>query len=421
MSAFDKIIGYRKEKEELAKLCDMLRNPERYRALGAKLPRGLLISGEPGLGKTLMARCFIEETSWKSYTIRRSKPDGDFVRELSRVFQEAAEHTPAIVLLDDMDKFVVEEKSTEEYVAVQAGIDEVAGKDVYVIATANDLDDIPDSLLRAGRFDRKIEVAAPEGKDAEDIIRFYLQGKSLGPTVNLTDVAKMLGGRSCAELETMLNEAAICAGYQGCGYIDMAHIVEVVLRDEYGVREDRNTEGSQLRWQIAYHEAGHAAMLELLQEGSVGIASVRPNRSGRGGFVRACAAPAVYGGDVLIAMAGLAATELKYGIKNAGGADDLQKAAAKIRASVNSHGLYGVNLLEPRWRDSETLLTQQETVTGAEVERCLTMTRTILARNLEFLDTLAGELYEKGTLLNSDVARIRARCTVCCPNLEAVS
>lgn len=152
MNAFDKIIGYRKEKEELAKLCDMLRAPERYRALGAKLSRGLLISGEPGLGKTLMARCFIEETGWKSYTIRRSKPDGDFVRELGRVFQEAAEHAPAIILLDD----------------------------------------IPDSLLRAGRFDRKIDVAAPKEKDAEDIIRFYLQGENLGPSVNFTDADRVM-------------------------------------------------------------------------------------------------------------------------------------------------------------------------------------------------------------------------------------
>lgn len=417
MSAFDKIIGYRKEKEELAKLCDMLQNPERYRALGAKLPRGLLISGEPGLGKTLMARCFMEEAGWKAYTVRRSMPDGDFVRELNRVFQEAAEHAPAIILLDDMDKFAVEERSDEEYVAVQAGIDEVADKDVYVIATANDLDDIPGSLLRAGRFDRKIEVGAPKGKDAEDIIRFYLQGKSLGPSVNLTDMAKMLGGSSCAELETMLNEAAICAGYQGCEHIDMAHIVEVVLRDEYGVGEDRNTSDSQTRWQIAYHEAGHAMMLDLLQKGGVGLVSVRPAQSGCGGFTRACAHPNTNEEDILISLAGFAATELKYGIRDAGGAEDLQKAKSTIRHDINSRGLYGTGLMELRRTASDALLSQQEAVAGAEIERYLTITRTILSQNLEFLNALAGELYEKGTLLNSDVARIRAQCRTCCPNL----
>lgn len=414
MSAFDKIIGYRKEKEELTKLCDMLRNPERYLALGAKLPRGLLISGAPGLGKTLMAHCFMEEVGWKSYTVRRSKPDGDFVRELSRVFQEAAEHAPAIILLDDMDKFVVEERSDEEYVAVQAGIDDVAGKDVYVIATANDLDDIPASLLRAGRFDRKIEMGVPKGKDAEDIIRFYLQGKCLEPSVSLTDVAKMLGGSSCAELETMLNEAAICAGYQGCEHIDMAHIVEVVLRDEYGVGEDRNTGDSQLRWRIAYHEAGHAVMLELLRKGGVGLVSVRSAQSDHGGFMRACECPNTEEENVLISLAGFIATELKYGIRDAGGAEDLQKAKSSIRRDINSRGLYGTGLMESRRIASDALLSQQEVVAGAEMERYLTITRTILSKNLEFLDALAGELYEKGTLLNSDVARIRAQYRVCC-------
>ena len=312
MNAFDKIIGYQREKEELMQLCDILRNQDRYKALGAKLPRGLLIHGDPGLGKTLMARCFMEAVGWKSYTVRRNHPDGDFVRELSRVFKEAAETAPSIILLDDMDKFVTEEKSTEEYVAVQAAIDAVAGKDVYVIATANDLDPIPDSLLRAGRFDRKIDVTAPAGKDAENIIRFYLENKNLGQSVNFADVAKMLTGSSCAELGTMLNEAAICAGYGHSKQIEMDHLVEVILRDEYGAGDDRNTQDSSTRWRIAYHEAGHAAMQELLCEGGVGLVSIRPQQSGVGGFMRACAQSPAGCADILISLAGTAATELRY-------------------------------------------------------------------------------------------------------------
>jgi SpoVK/Ycf46/Vps4 family AAA+-type ATPase len=113
---------------------------------------------------------FMGASGRKCYTLRRNAPDGDFVREIKRTFDEAASNVPAVILLDDMDKFVTEEKNSEEYVAVQACIDEVRDKDVFVIATANNLKGIPDSLLRAGRFDRHILMRFPEGKDAEDII-----------------------------------------------------------------------------------------------------------------------------------------------------------------------------------------------------------------------------------------------------------
>lgn len=411
MNAFDKIIGYQKEKKELMQLCDMLRNREHYERLGAKLPRGLLLHGDPGLGKSLMARCFMEATGWKSYTVRRSKPDGDFVRELSRVFQEAAENAPAIILLDDMDKFVVEEKSTEEYVAVQAGIDEVAGKDVYVIATANDLDDIPDSLLRAGRFDRKIEVKCPDGEDAEKIIDYYLQSKTLGSTVNTADVAKMLDNSSCAELETILNEAAIYAGYERSEQVEMRHIVKAALRNEYGVSDEETAGNEDLRRQIACHEAGHAVMLDLLCEGGVGAVSLCSGRSYRGGFTHSCAHSGTDGGSILISLAGPVATELKYGSKE-GGSDDFAKAVRRICSSVDSNGKYGMSFLDSPWRDSDALMRQQETVVAAEMERYLTMARTILLRNMKFLDAVAEELYEKGVLLNSDIRRIRERVPV---------
>ncbi|MGI6569576.1 MAG: AAA family ATPase [Caldicoprobacterales bacterium] len=178
------------------------------------MSRGLLLHGEPGVGKSLMAMSFIKESGRNSYIIRRNKHDGDFINEIKGVFSKAAQNAPSIILLDDMDKFVVEDKSKEEYVAVQACIDEVSSLDVYVIATANSIRDIPRSLLRAGRFDRKIRVYPPRGNDAEKIIRHYLESKSIISDVNFDDIAKMLIGRSCAELETIINEAAIYAGYE---------------------------------------------------------------------------------------------------------------------------------------------------------------------------------------------------------------
>ena len=128
MSAFDKVIGYENIKAELIRYCDVLKNREKYNRLGVQLPRGILLDGDPGLGKTLMAKCFIEECGLKYYLIRKDKPDGAFVDEIRSTFEKAKSDPIAIVFLDDMDKFANEDsnhRDAEEYVAVQAGIDEV--------------------------------------------------------------------------------------------------------------------------------------------------------------------------------------------------------------------------------------------------------------------------------------------------------
>ncbi len=415
MSAFDQVIGYAGAKKELMRLCDMLRDGERYERLGAKMPRGLLIHGAPGLGKTLMARCFMEELGWTAFTVRRSRGDGDFLRELERVFREAAEKAPSVILLDDMDKFAAEERSTEEYVAVQAGIDAVAERKVYVVATVNNLRELPKSLLRAGRFDSKIAVGAPKDEEGERIISHYLNSKSLGDSVRVSDVAKMLWGKSCAELESALNQAAIYAGYARSEKVEMEHIVEAVLCGEYQVSGGEAEPDARKRWYIAYHEAGHAVMQDLLCEGSVGLVSVRPKSIGLGGFTRRCVewSPEAFSyGSCLVSLAGPAATELKYGVRNMGGRDDLRYAARMVGSDVEDQGIYGLGLLDPRNDRSNDILARQEQAVGVELERAMTTARRALADNRGYLDAVAAELMARDTLLNSDMKRIRAACAV---------
>ena len=161
MNAFDKVIGYETIKNELLQICDMIHNREVYEELGAKLPQGILLYGDPGLGKTLIAKCFIEESGLISYVVRRNKGNDDFLGDITATFQKARETAPCIVFLDDMDKFANEDsnhRDAEEYVAVQSGIDEVKNCNVFVLATANEMWKLPNSLVRSGRFDRKIEV-----------------------------------------------------------------------------------------------------------------------------------------------------------------------------------------------------------------------------------------------------------------------
>lgn len=125
MNAFEKVIGYETVKNELMQICDMVHNKERYEALGARMPKGVLIHGEPGLGKTLLAKCFIEECNINTYTLRNNRGAEKFIDEITDTFEKAKKNTPAIVFLDDMDKFANEDDfhcDANEYVAVQAGM-----------------------------------------------------------------------------------------------------------------------------------------------------------------------------------------------------------------------------------------------------------------------------------------------------------
>ena len=171
MSAFDKIIGYDHIKAELMQISDMIHHPEVYAALDAKLPQGLLLSGAPGLGKTLMATALMEDSGLPCFTVRRSQSEDEFLKQLAHTFDEAAEAAPTMLLLDDMDKFSSDEFSTAAFTAVQSCIDKVQEKQVFVIATVNNVKELPDSLLRCGRFDRQIEVQRPNCTDGEQIIR----------------------------------------------------------------------------------------------------------------------------------------------------------------------------------------------------------------------------------------------------------
>ena len=409
MSEFDRIIGYEKVKNELMQICDMLKNPELYAKLGAKMSHGLLIDGEPGLGKSLMAKCLMKECGRNSYIVRRNKPNGDFIDELREVFATAAENAPSVILLDDMDKFAAEERNDEEYIAVQACIDEVKEKSVYIIATANNLHDIPDSLLRSGRFDRKITVEAPKGDEAIRIIEHYLSTKIIADDLNIIDISKMLKGCSCADLETVINEAAILAAYERCDKIYMRHIVESVMRNNYCVEKMTGTVDSQKLERIACHEAGHTVAYELMHQGGIGLACINYGGDGVRGFVirySECSGEE----NIMMSLAGRAAVDLIYGENDEGAASDLERAMRSVSVRVCDKGMNGLHLLEInhiRGAKSESQMSQQEGVIYAEVERYYEKTKKLLAANKGFLIAVTNALIKKNLLLSSDIEKIR--------------
>lgn len=421
MKEFENVIGYADVKCELEIICDLMRNGSKYSALGVTLPGGLLLHGEPGVGKTTMAKCFIAACGRKTFTCRKLKPDGEFVNEIKDTFDEAVKNVPSIVFLDDMDKFANDDRyhrNSEEFVAVQSCIDEVKGKDVFVLATANDLDNLPDSLLRAGRFDKIIAVKNPTGEDAVRIVRYYLGKKSYLADIDAEEIARILNGRSCAELETVINEAGMYAGYEGKDKIDMDDIVRACMRIIYNAPEALSLYRDEFLEQTAYHEAGHAVVAEVLEEGSVSLVSVCRHGKEIGGVTSCCQAERYFRSKkymeyrVLSVLAGKAAIEVKYGETDVGANSDLHHAFDIVTQFIDNYCTYGFESWEEGSSSSNDLYVRKEVQVYTELQRYYQTARKILIQNREFLDKLAAALVEKKTLIGKDVRNIKATCKI---------
>lgn len=421
MNAFDKVIGYDTIKNELLQICDMIKNRQIYEDLGAKLPQGILLYGDPGLGKTLMAKCFMKESGLKAYVVRRNRSNDDFIGEITDTFKKAKANAPSIVFLDDMDKFANEDdflRDAEEYVAVQAGIDEVKGLDVFVLATVNEMHKLPDSLIRSGRFDRKIEVQCPTEYDAVRIIEHYLKNKKLSDNVDMTDLSKMISYSSCAELETILNEAAISAAYKRKEKIEMEDLIQSVLRMQYDSPDNFTKKSSEDLKRTALHEAGHLVASEVLCEGSVGLASLRSTgRDSTGGFIHRCKNLERRPHHIIVSLAGKAAVELYYSDSVASGcAQDINRAFNMIRDAISENATNGFGMIDVathRFKHtSESMNSRNEAVTQAELERYMVKAKDILLKNRDFLEKAAAALEEKETLCYSDIKKLRENTAI---------
>ena len=416
MGNFDKVIGYDAIKGELEMVLDMIKNKERYERLGAKIPRGIMLCGRPGVGKTLMAQSFIRASGLKSYTLRRNQARGNFTSTISKVFEEAKANAPAILLLDDLDKFADTDKehpNAEEYVAVQAAMDSIRDEQVIVFATINELRFLPTSLRRAGRFDVKLKVENPTLEDASKIIKYYLRDKQIDEGLNYDDLSKMIDYRSCAQLESTINNAAIFAGYEGKDKIEMEHIVKTVMKEQMGVHSGSEQIDERERRERAYHEAGHLVVAEVLKPGIVGMAAINSQKEANiGGFVRKTGNMGWHY-DVMTALGGKVATELRIGRCASGCKRDLINAQFILANGIEGNGICGVNMVAGEAIDvSDRFKDQAQSVVAAEMQNYINRVRELLVNNGEFLDKVAEVLMQKEVLLSSEIGRIKEGCQI---------
>lgn len=421
MSAFEKIIGYEDIKKELLMLGDILKNPEKYEKLGVRKTRGLLLFGCPGVGKSTMAEEFIQYVGWDKYSCRKSKPDGDFVKEIAGIFNQAKKNTPCIIYLDDLDKYAnarSDDSKAEEYVTVQSCMDEVKDIDIFIVATANNKRVLPESLLRPGRFDNVIKVEAPEGKESERIVEHYLSKKNYVTDVDSKLIARLLNGHSCATLESVINLAGIYAGYKGKEAINMDDIIKAYMRFEYEIPDSSASDNPEIIRNIATHEAGHAVLSEILVPGSLNIVSVKGEKGEIGGFT-ADTLPDIYWyskkemeNRVIGILGGKAATDLLQGTIDPGVTGDLHRAFDIVERFVDDYCGFGFN----HWIqnvDNPAVAERRDSYIAAEMSRYYEEAKRLLAENMEFLKATRDLLIKEKVVTGDKVRQLREQIKIC--------
>ncbi len=403
---FERLVGYENVKKQLSLVVDMMRDPCKYERIGARMIHGVLLHGAPGTGKTTFARELIDACGVGARVIRKDRPGDGFVDHIREEFAQAMAEAPSIVLLDDLDKFSDDRHlfRSEEMVTVQACMDDAHGTGVLVMATANDIDDFPDSLLRSGRFDMVIEVECPAGDDSRRIVEHYLAERGCGEGLDSEEIARLLDGGSCAQLEAVINEAAMLAAFDVrdrmdendvfCAAMRVLHDLDTIVAAGNGGRPG----------EVEVHEAGHAVVAEILEPGSVNFVFADGEGAQRG--LTSCRNPESsvsmeqLENKATVLLAGKAACDLVLGIVDPGCRDDLRKAYHLVAGIVDNYCAYGFTNWEGVCQDgnSDALLARKETIVSFEIQKHYMKARKILMNNRDLLDRVSDELAARGAI-----------------------
>ena len=354
------VAGADEEKEELQEIVEFLRDPEKYLSLGAHIPKGVLLVGHPGTGKTLLARAVAGEAGVKFLSISGS----DFVEMYvgvgaSRVrdlFTQAKQNAPAIIFIDEIDAVGRQrgsgvggghderEQTLNQLLVEMDGFS--ANEGVVVLAATNRVDILDPALLRPGRFDRQVYVGLPDIKGREEILAIHARNKPLAEDVDLAQVARSTAGFAGADLENLLNEAALLAGRRDLPAINMALLNEAVIKVIAGPEKHSRVIPEHERRLTAYHEAGHAVVMHALPDHDpVHQITIVP-RGQAGGMTislpdedRSYLSRSYLLSQIVSLLGGRAAEQLILGDISTGASNDIQRATSMARKMVGTYGM----------------------------------------------------------------------------------
>lgn len=358
---FAQVAGLKEEKEELEEIVDFLKEPGKYTGVGARIPKGVLLEGPSGTGKTLLAKAVAGEAGVPFFSISGS----DFVEMFvgvgaSRVrdlFEEAKHNAPCIVFIDEIDA-VARRRGTgmggghdEREQTLNQLLVEMDGfgvnEGIIVMAATNRVDILDPAILRPGRFDRKVAVGTPDVGGREEILKVHAKNKPLGDDVNLQQLAQTTAGFTGADLENLLNEAAIIAAKENRSFIANKDVKRAFIKVGIGAEKKSRIISDKEKKITAYHEAGHAILFHVLPDvGPVYSVSIIPTGVGAAGYTMPLpekdemfATKSRMLQDIMVSLGGRIAEEIIFGDITTGASSDIKKATKTARRMVTRYGM----------------------------------------------------------------------------------
>ena len=443
-TTFNDVAGADEEKEELKEIIDFLKNPKKYMDLGARIPKGVLLVGPPGTGKTLIARAVAGEAKVPFYFVSGS----DFLEMFvgvgaSRVrdmFKTAKAHAPCILFMDEIDAVGRQrgtglggghderEQTLNQLLVEMDGFGHNSG--VIVIAATNRVDILDPALMRPGRFDRQVYVGRPDIKGRVEILKVHSRNKKINPEITFQEIARRTPGFTGADLENLMNEAALLAARENKGQIELNHIDEAVDRVMMGPAKKSRVFSKKEKEIIAYHEAGHAVIgLKLENANIVHKVTIIP-RGQAGGYnlmlpkeEQAFLQTKQNLLEMIIGLlGGRVAEEVVFKEISTGGHNDLQRSTAIARAMITEYGMserLGPITYEKDsdtvflGRDygksknfSEQIATEIDKEVRGIIHECYDKAKDLIEKNIELLKTIAHYLLEVETLTKEDIDEI---------------
>lgn len=358
---FTKVAGLEEEKEELEEIVDFLKNPQKYTGVGARIPKGVILVGPPGTGKTLLAKAVAGEAGVPFFSISGS----DFVEMFvgvgaSRVrdlFEEAKKNAPCIVFIDEIDA-VARQRGTgmggghdEREQTLNQLLVEMDGfgvnEGIIVMAATNRVDILDPAILRPGRFDRKVAVGRPDVKGREEILGVHTKEKPLGEDVDLHRIAQTTAGFTGADLENLMNEAAINTAKEGRKFLTQTDIEKAFIKVGIGAEKRSKVISEKDKKITAYHEAGHAILFHVLPDvGPVHTVSIIPTGVGAAGYTMPLPEQDELHmtkgrmlQNIMVSLGGRIAEEIIFDDITTGASQDIKQATSMARAMVTEYGM----------------------------------------------------------------------------------
>lgn len=432
-TTFKNVAGLEEEKDELKEIVDFLKSPKKYILVGARIPKGVLLVGPPGTGKTLLAKAVAGEAGVPFFSISGS----DFVEMFvgvgaSRVrdlFEEAKKNSPCIVFIDEIDA-VARRRGTgmggghdEREQTLNQLLVEMDGfgvnEGIIVMAATNRVDILDPAILRPGRFDRKVAVGRPDVKGREEILQVHAKGKPLGDDVDLKQIAQTTAGFTGADLENLLNEAAIGAARESRSFINSEDIKRAFIKVGIGTEKRSKVITENEKRITAYHEAGHAILFHLLPDvGPVYTVSIIPTGSGVAGFTMPLPEKdemfhtrGRMRQEIVVDLGGRAAEELIFEDVTTGASEDIKVATKTARAMITRYGFTdAIGMVNYDYDDdevfigrdlahtrsfSENIANKIDEEVRAIIDDCYKEAKKVLSENIAILESCAKLLMEK--------------------------